>query len=278
MAARPEGVYSDGNGGWYFKATVGRDPLTGKRVQVTKRGFRSAAAAGKARRELVGTPGHATTRPAPGMTVNELLDLYLDGIDADQRLSAKTRFDYRNTSDSYIRPYLGTHRVRDVKAEAVLSWQRALRKAGGTKKGKPLSANTIRLARAPLAGAFKLAINMGMLATNPLVSAPRPRPARSIPKHWSPEQARQFLSLMDGDRTYPVWAFLLGSGLRIGELVSLRWSNVDLKQRRVRVVEFVSTIGYDPAVSRFMVSTSSAANDGRVYYFDSVTDPTASSS
>ncbi|MCU1487125.1 MAG: hypothetical protein JWN67_3871 [Actinomycetia bacterium] len=42
MAARPEGVYADGKGGWYFKATVGTDPLTGKRVQVTKRGFRSA--------------------------------------------------------------------------------------------------------------------------------------------------------------------------------------------------------------------------------------------
>jgi hypothetical protein len=33
---------------------------------------------------------------------------------------------------------------------------------------------------------------------------------------------------MEGDRTYPVWAFLLGSGLRIGELVWLRWGNVDL--------------------------------------------------
>ncbi|MCA1704468.1 MAG: hypothetical protein LC808_14895 [Actinobacteria bacterium] len=30
------------------------------------------------------------------LTVDELLDLYLDGIDADARLSPKTRFDYRN--------------------------------------------------------------------------------------------------------------------------------------------------------------------------------------
>jgi integrase len=40
-------------------------------------------------------------------------------------------------------------------------------------------------------------------------------------------------------------AFLLGSGLRIGELVSLRWSNVDLERRRVHVVEFVTALGYD---------------------------------
>lgn len=42
MRARPEGVYADAKGRWYFKATLGRDPLTGKRLQV-KRGFRTAA-------------------------------------------------------------------------------------------------------------------------------------------------------------------------------------------------------------------------------------------
>jgi len=53
------------------------------------------------------------------------------------------------------------------------------------------------------------------------------------------------LGLMETDRTWPIWAFLLGSGLRIGELVSLRWPSVDLERRTVRVVEFVSTLGHD---------------------------------
>ncbi len=96
---------------------------------------------------------------------------------------------------------------------------------------------------------MKLAVASGVIAINPLVAAPRPRAARSIPRHWTPEQAREFLGLMEGDRTYPVWAFLLGSGLRIGELVWLRWGNVDLKRRRVHVVDFVSALGYDLVVS-----------------------------
>ena len=40
------------------------------------------------------------------------------------------------------------------------------------------------------------------------------------------------------------------------------------------LTESVSTIGFDPTASRFMVTTSSAANDGRLYYFDAITDPT----
>lgn len=246
MPMKPEGVYSDNRGGWYFKLTIGRDPITGRRTQITRRGFRTAGEAAKARRELLRKADAGLVKPTPArLTVNELLDLYLDGLDADDALSAKTRFDYRHYVNSYVRPGLGSRRVRDVTPEVVIAWQRNLAKSGGTKNGKPLSPNTIRLARAPLSGAFKLAVRTGMIATDPIGPAPRPRAKRSIAKHWTPEQAREFLSLMEGDRTYPVWAFLLGAGLRIGELVWLRWSNVDLDRRAVHVVDFASTLGYD---------------------------------
>jgi len=123
MPARPEGVYADGKGGWYFKATLGRDPLTGKRSQVTKRGFRTAAEAAHARKELLGGDRRVPRPSAVGMTLNELLDLYLDGLDADERLSVKTRFDYRKNAESYVRPLLGTRRLRDITPETILEWQ-----------------------------------------------------------------------------------------------------------------------------------------------------------
>jgi hypothetical protein len=94
MRAKPQCVYEDGRGRWYFKVTLGRDPLTGKRVQITQRGFRTAAEAGRARRDALAKIETGQVRPTSNLlTVNELLDLYLDGIDADGRLSAKTCFD-----------------------------------------------------------------------------------------------------------------------------------------------------------------------------------------
>jgi integrase len=246
MPARPQGVYPDGRGGWYFKVTLGSDPLTGKRVQITKRGYRTAGEAGRERRALLAKADTGQVRPSSKvLTVDELLDLYLDGLDADAGLSPKTRFDYRNYSASYIRPLLGSRKVRDITPEVVVAWQRKLMKGGGVKNGKPLAPATVRRARAPLSGAMKLAVAIGVIAVNPMVSAPAPRAQRSIPRHWTPEQAREFLGLMEGDRTYPIWAFLLGSGLRIGELVSLRWGNVDLERRHVHVVEFVTGLGYN---------------------------------
>jgi hypothetical protein len=114
-----------GNGSWYFKASLGRDPRTGKRLQLTKRGFATASDAARARREALEAAHDGSVRSiGGGLTVDELLDLYLEGIDAGGRLSAKTRFDYRRNADAYVRPWLGKPRVRELTPDVILAWRR----------------------------------------------------------------------------------------------------------------------------------------------------------
>src|SRR4051794_62075 len=183
-----EGVYESAKGNWYFKVTLGRDPLSGKRIQITKRGFASASLAAKARREFLEDESSDFIRSSTAsLTINELLDTYLDGIDADQSLARKTRFDYRKNADAYVRPWLGNKRVRDVSPEMIVKWQRKLADSGGTKNGKALSANTIRLARAPLANAYKMAISHQLVSASPMSAIPQPKKRKKIPRHWSPE-------------------------------------------------------------------------------------------
>lgn len=258
-----DGVYKDSKGRWYFKVWLGRDPLTGRQQQLTKRGFATAADAARERRKaLDGLEDRPRAASLPvSLTVDDLLDLYLDGLDADEKLSAKTRFDYRHNAKAYVRPWLGTKKVRDLTPEVILAWQRKLLAEGGTKGGKPLSANTVRLARSPLTGALKLAVEQGVIRVNPMTTVARPPTKRKIPKHWSPEQARQFLDSQNGDRMYPLWAFLLGSGLRIGELVWLRWDNVDLVRQHARIVEFASTLGWDLVESQGKSATATRTID-----------------
>ena len=83
------------------------------------------------------------------------------------------------------------------------------------------------------------------MAVDPVAPTPQPKARRSVPTHWSPEEARHVLALMERDRTWTVWAFLVGSGLRIGELVALGWPKVDLEGKVVRVVEFSTYVGHD---------------------------------
>jgi site-specific recombinase XerC len=243
MPAVPEGVYRDRTRGtWYFKATLGRDATAGRRAQVTRRGFQTAAEAAKARRELLAKVDAGEVRAnRSALTVAALLDEYLDGLDADRRLSARTRFDHRARVEAHVRPLLGSFRIQDLTPEVLLGWQRALAHRDG--QGRGLAPNTICLVRQPLKGVLDLAVKRGLMIRSPLEEVPHPHIPRSIPKHWSPEQAREFLALMEGDRTWPIWAFLLGTGLRVGEVVWLRWPCVDFERGELAVVEFASRVG-----------------------------------
>jgi integrase len=106
-----------------------------------------------------------------------------------------------------------------------------------------LSSNTIRLARAPLNAAFRFAVENGFVSRNPVSEAKPPVKRKSVPAHWTPEQAREFLAWHEGDRLYPLWAFMLSTGVRIGELVSLTWGDVDREARRVHIRRFSSALG-----------------------------------
>jgi len=64
-----------------------------------------------------------------------------------------------------------------------------------------------------------------MVAVNPLSSTPPPPPVALGPLALKLRAGPEFLALMDGDRTWTVSAFLLGSEPRVYELVSLRWPN-----------------------------------------------------
>jgi hypothetical protein len=107
MPATPEGVYPDKGGQWYFTVTLGRDPLTGRREQIIRRGYRTATKAAKARRELLDKKDRGQIKvSASALGVNELLDLYLDGIDADERLSPKPRHASLIVADTSLRGLL----------------------------------------------------------------------------------------------------------------------------------------------------------------------------
>lgn len=88
----------------------------GRRAQVTRRGFQTAAEAAKARRELLAKVDAGEVRAnRSALTVTALLDEYLDGLDADRRLSARTRFDQvaarERTEEKYLESDFPRHRM-----------------------------------------------------------------------------------------------------------------------------------------------------------------------
>ncbi len=84
-----------------------------------------------------------------------------------------------------------------------------------------------------------------------LANAPSLTTARSTGPEmrvWSPDELTQFLASIDGNRNEALFRLLAMTGMRRGEVVALRWSDVDIAHRRLTVNQSASVIGGEEIV------------------------------
>lgn len=110
-----------------------------------------------------------------------------------------------------------------------------------------LDPRTVAYVHTILHRALKDAVRWGRLARNPANSADAPRVGdhSGDVQAWDAAMLRQFLtaSRAASDRLYPLWVVLATTGMRRGEALGLRWSDIDLDAGRTRVVQTVIQIG-----------------------------------
>jgi integrase len=61
-------------------------------------------------------------------------------------------------------------------------------------------------------------------------------------KVWSPAEARRFVELVRDDRLYALWFLLLTTGMRRGEVVGLRWADIDLDGSVLSVSRAIASV------------------------------------
>jgi integrase len=115
--------------------------------------------------------------------------------------------------------------------------------AGGHATGAGLDPRTVNYVHTIVHRAFKNAVRWGRLARNPADAADPPRSGQKSDgfQSWDAATLRRFLgeSSESGDRLHALWILLAMTGMRRGEALGLRWSDVDLDAGRLRVVQTV---------------------------------------
>jgi integrase len=170
------------------------------------------------------------------------LDDYLDEWFALQRtrVEPSTWDSYDTSLRAYIRPYLGQVPLGALTVRALdLHYVRLLESGG--RRGQRLARRTVGYAHSILRKALNDAVLAGLLVENVATRATVPRldphadplPARVVV--WSEEQARRFLELSADHELADLWRVALGTGMRRGELLGLRWQDVDLAVPQVRI-------------------------------------------
>ncbi|CAN5892328.1 site-specific integrase [soil metagenome] len=111
---------------------------------------------------------------------------------------------------------------------------------------RPLAPKTIRYIHTILHRALKDATRWSKIGRNvaALADPPRPRAPEGF-RIWTPVQLRSFLDAVSQDRLYALFFLALTTGLRRGELLGVRWCDLDLDKGRLSIRQTVISIGYE---------------------------------
>lgn len=227
-------IVARGERRWLVRVFLGRDAATGRRryhnhmVSGPKKDAERYLNAALRSKDL-GTFAEPT---------RTTLDAYLDRwLEEAIKVRPRTRQDYEQILRLYVRPVLGPRRLDRL---TPLDVQGVVNDLAARVRGQ-----TARKAHRVLKQALKQAVEWRFLATNPASGVTLPEAHRLEMKALSPEEAQQFREACDAHDAAPakaedgrakvrlprgiVFLFSIATGMRPGEVLALRWEDVDFE-------------------------------------------------
>jgi integrase len=210
------------NGEARYDVTIELPPVNGKRRQEYKtfKTKREAAAYLNAR---LGEIEKGVVVEKSKMTVADLMADYLNDAWATARPT--TLASYEHTIRKHILPALGPVPVQKLTPLELKKFYANLdAQLCAAARGR----RVLQLCHFHIRKALKEALRMGLVVRNVADSVTLPRGEdRKEQQTWTEEQARQFLAVAPQSTYGPLWAVMLATGMRRGEVLGLRWQDVD---------------------------------------------------
>lgn len=160
-------------------------------------------------------------------TVRDVAAEYLAHLERDRGTKPSTLRDYRSILRKHVLPEFGQLAPETVTSAHVESWQRGI-KASPRTRVKVLTL---------LHGLMSYAVKRYGLAANPVADVDKPRATRSAEIDvLSVEEVHALVRAAESEQDGAIYLTAALTGLRRGELIALRWSEVDFSGSAIRVV------------------------------------------
>ncbi|WP_308169863.1 tyrosine-type recombinase/integrase [Acrocarpospora catenulata] len=225
---------------WAFVIRV-KDPETGESKPKWVSGFANEDDAKAARDEARVKARRGEYVDRNTITVSQYLADWLDAHAME--VKPRTLDDYRNCIRLYVTPRIGDMRLQAVRPTTITKLYRDLSTTGGRSR-KGLAGTTIKHLHAILRKAFRDAVEVdGLLESSPIERAKRPRTDPDEPGViWTKAQVKVFLQAASEHRLSAFFHLAAYTGARRGELLHLRWADVDLDGKQITITGSTAVI------------------------------------
>ena len=202
----------------------GADKRRKARKQRAVYGKTRAEVAAKLRKAMADREG-GLVFDAGNLSLGEYLDRLLSDcvlpLVGAGKIEHSTCVHYAGIFRNHIKPTLGRRRLKDPNRAEVRSLY--------TPKAKELSPRSVDYLHVTLQKALKQAVRDDLIPRN-VAEGERPRSSRESEeaKAPSPEEVRAFLQAARGERNHALYVVAVHTGLRQGELLGLKWTDIDL--------------------------------------------------
>ena len=221
-----------------------------RRRQKSKGGYRTKRDALSALNEAQGALQRGLYVEPSRLTIETFLnDHWLPAIKS--RLRKSTFEGYRSSIRSHVLPRLGEALLQALSPDQLNAFYSELLEEGRRKGKGGLSPKTVHNVHVMLHKALHDAVRWSYLPRNVAQFADPPRQTSSgkAMRAWSPAELRSFLQLVEKDPHSAAWVLAANTGMRRGEVLGLRWQDIDFDRRRLAIRQTIISIDYQVEIS-----------------------------
>ncbi|MBL7575764.1 Site-specific recombinase XerD [Peptoniphilus asaccharolyticus DSM 20463] len=174
---------------------------------------------------------------SPSMTFQTLTDKYMEDIKPRCKINTITT---KNTYlQAHILPYFKDLKINDINPLIIREWQNIKLTELSPVTNKPYSPTYLKSLNTLLSAILNYGVKFHNLKENPCLKTGSIGSLKSDKdiQIWSIEEFNQFINVIDRSELHLGFNILYWSGLRIGELLALKWSDIDSERNILNIDE-----------------------------------------